>query len=286
MPDLFFVLAKRWKFILGFSFLVTITAFAISFFFIPKEYLSTATALPANSVLADKGRIFNNNVENLYSDFGTADELDRILGTAALDTVFITVSKEWNLPGHYLLQNTNDPVYNAAMKLKGNSRFIKSDYGELKIKVWDEYADMAAKLANALLQELQKIHQSLQNESNSVILKKLNEEYTARQKEFAKLYDSQNEKANDSISAAANTELLKAKATALNDQLLEYQKLINQYTLAVSTNPQVLLIVENARPSLYPDKPDTMATVLFTAFASFIFFFLLALFMESRKTAK
>jgi LPS O-antigen subunit length determinant protein (WzzB/FepE family) len=76
MPDLISVFARWWKFILGLSLLAVVIALLASLLS-PKKYLSVATALPANSLMADKARVFNSNIEALYSDFGTPDVIGR-----------------------------------------------------------------------------------------------------------------------------------------------------------------------------------------------------------------
>jgi LPS O-antigen subunit length determinant protein (WzzB/FepE family) len=77
MPDLLLVFAKRWKLIVLITALATIIAL-IAALLSPKKYLAIATALPANGMIADKARIFNQNIEALYSEFGTVDELDKL----------------------------------------------------------------------------------------------------------------------------------------------------------------------------------------------------------------
>ncbi|MGZ3939284.1 MAG: Wzz/FepE/Etk N-terminal domain-containing protein, partial [Flavisolibacter sp.] len=96
MPDLLLVFSNRWKLVTAITLCATVLALIIAMLS-PKKYLSTATALPVNSVTADKARIFNSNIEALYSDFGTPDELDRLEGTARLDTIFIAASEKFNL---------------------------------------------------------------------------------------------------------------------------------------------------------------------------------------------
>ena len=43
---------------------------------------------------------------------------------------------------------------------------MRSEYGELKIKVWDTDKNLAPQLANAILDKLNSIHQSLQAANN------------------------------------------------------------------------------------------------------------------------
>jgi hypothetical protein len=276
MPDLLALFIKRWKLIIGLTVVATVIAL-VAALLSPKEFLSTATALPANSMVADKGRIFNNNIQELYSDFGTPDELDRLEGTAALDTIFIAASNEFNLAGHYLIEPSGESVYKAALKLRKNSKINRSAYGELKVKVWDVDRNIAAALANSLMQKIQELHQHLQNQNNESILKRVKEDYALKQEEYKKIADSLTR------SSGSDAEIGQAKKTALLEQLQQYEKVIDEYRLSLKTNPQVLLTVENARASLWPDKPNVQATVLITFFASFVFAFLLAAFLQSRK---
>ncbi|MBD0333389.1 MAG: hypothetical protein ICV66_12115, partial [Chitinophagaceae bacterium] len=159
MPDFLYILRKWWKKILGLA-VIAVAFAAILLFLKPKQYLSVTTALPASSFASDKASVFNNNIQELYEAFGTPDDLERIIGTASLDTLYIAASQKFNLPEHYHLKNNNEASYKAALKLKKNSKILKNEYSELKIKVWDTDAGTAAQLANFLLKKLQEIHQA------------------------------------------------------------------------------------------------------------------------------
>jgi capsular polysaccharide biosynthesis protein len=275
MPDLLGIFERRWKFIVGFTILaslVTLVAALLS----PKEYLATSTALPANSMTGDKARIYNQNIELLYSEFGTADELDRFEGSGALDTLFIATAIDHNLAAHYGIQESDESLYKAALKLKKNSRIQRSAYGELLVKVWDQNRNMSAALANSLMRKMQELHQHLQNATNINTLAKMKADLLQKQKEYRAVSDS-------SGNAGADAEIAKAKSTALLEQMQEEEKLIGQYSLAVESNPQVLLTVENARTPLWPDKPKVLETMVISFFVALIFSFLLVLFLDRRK---
>lgn len=286
MPDLLVVFARRWKLIIVITFLTTIVA-AVFVFLSPKKYLSVATALPVNSVTADKARMFSQNIQELYSDFGLPDELDRLEGTARLDTIFIAAAQEFDLAGHYSMSEGGEGPFKAARKLKKHSKIDRSEYGELKVKVWDEDRNLSAALANFLMQKLQEIHQHLQNQSNESALKKIKEEYALLQKEYLQLADSIGNKnaGSNAATTSARLEMNKTKMNALSEQLQQYEKMIGQYQLAASVNTPVLLVVEHARASIWADKPRILPTILFSFFGALVFSFLLALFLESRKTS-
>ena len=277
MPDLLNVFANRWKFILGVTLVAGIVAFILSAVS-PDKYLATATALPANSLVADKARIYNSNIEALYSDFGTPDELDRLEGTGMLDTIFIATANDLNLPQHYKLGNSGESMFKAAMELKDETRISRSPYGELKIKVWDKERNMTAAMANTLLEKIQELHQRLQNESNIMMLKRLQQDQDSKKQQYREITDSL------SRASGADADILNARKSSLLDQMMQYEKMIDQYQLAINSNPKVLLTVEQARAPLWPDKPKVMVTVLLVLFAAFIFSFLISVFIESRKS--
>jgi len=276
MPDLIYIFSRYWKLIVIITALATLIAFLASELS-PKLYLSVTTVLPANSVTADKGRIFDNNVENLYSDVGTADELDRIEGTAALDTVYIATAKQLNLEEHYHINPSSESLFNAAQQLKRNADIKRSAYGELKIRVWDRNKEMAATLANTILQNIQTIHQQIQSERNRVILQKIQEDYLTKENNYRQLNDS------GSGNRQLPPEIIKQKQTSILEQMQQDQKLIAQYQLAINTNPEVLLTVEKARPALWPDKPKVMETTGIAFIISLLLSILIAIYLNSRK---
>lgn len=231
---------------------------------LPKKYLSTATALPANSLSSDKASVFNTGIQELYSSLGSPGELDRFIGTGRLDTVYIAVVKEQNLQQHYGVKQNDHALYNAAVQLKKNTRIDRTEYGELQVNVWDEDKDKAAALANGIMQQLQQIHQQLQSQSNRRVLQQLKETFTGLK--------------GDSSTMVMNSPVD-------GEQRAQYEKLVAQYSLMVQTNPPALLVVEAARPGIRTDKPYVWPTLLLTFFAALLFSFLMALLIE-KGTAK
>ena len=274
MPDLIFIFSKRWKFILGFTLMAVIIALIASLLS-SKKYLSTATALPANSLLADKARIGNQNIEALYSELGLPDELDKLEGTATLDTIYIATAAKFNLAGHYNIRSSEEASSKAVLKLRKNSHIARSGYGELKIKVWDEDRQMAADIANNLMHEMQQLHQNLQMQNAKLALQKIKDQVKQKQDQFH--FNSQ----NDTI--ASDPSMTKLEQQLSIDELKHYKQLIAEYEMALAANPQALLIVEPARASVWADKPKTLQIVLLTLAASFATTLLMAVSFEKRK---
>jgi tetratricopeptide (TPR) repeat protein len=274
MPDLLIILSRWWKFILGLTAGAVILAFIITLL-LPKQYLSTATALPANSLVADKARILNANIEALYPEIGLPDELDKLEGTAALDTLFIAVANEFKLDEHYHIHASDESIDKAVLKLRKNSNISRTGYGELRVKVWDVDRNIAAAMANSFMNKLQALHQHLQNENNLVVLQRLKEAYASKEKLFNNYSDSV-------VKTGAAQELMAAQKATILEQLKEYQLAMDQYELAIKSNPPVLLSVEKARPAVWSDRPKIFQILVLTAIAAFLFSFLLAVSFESR----
>jgi uncharacterized protein involved in exopolysaccharide biosynthesis len=231
--------------------------------------MATATALPASNTAADKAGIFNTTILTLYPSIGNTEDLDKIVGTARLDTLYLAVAAQYSLPRYYGLQDDDFALYHAAQQLKQNTRISKSEFGEIKISVWDADGSKAAQLANGLLQQLQLMHQQLQNMSNRLILQNI-------QKEYNGLSNAEN------IDSAKNMQHDFATPALRQEQLQQYAKLMSEYRLMVQTNPPVLLVVEAARPPLYPDRPNVEQNVTIAFFASLFFSILLVIAIDGR----
>ncbi len=269
MPDFFDLIARWWKRMLAVM-LLSLLAVGIITFLKPLQYLSVTTAVPASSFASDKGKIFNENIQALYSTLGTPDDLDMILGTANLDTVYLFVADQFNLFDHYKMKEKGAAARaKSAFLLKKNTKVIKSEYGELKVKVWDTDKNLAPQLANAVMNRLQSIHADLQSAGNEATLNGLQ---TGKKKMQLQL---------DSITGIS--EALIERKKILQDQAQQYEKLIGEYQLMVDSKPPVLIVVEIAKPSAWPDRPRRMQIMIATAVLSFLFALLAALVMERKK---
>jgi hypothetical protein len=269
MPDIFDLIARWWKRMLAVMVLSLLTVGIITFLK-PRQYLSVATAIPASSFASDKAKIFNENVQALYSTLGTPDDLDMILGTANLDTVYLFVTDQFNLFDHYKMKEQGAAArIKAALLLKKNTKVMKSEYGGLKVKVWDTDKNLAPQLANAIINKLDAIHADLQSAGNAAALKGLK---AGKMKIQIQL---------DSI--AGISEPIMERKKELQEQGRQYEKLISEYQVMVDSKPPVLVVVEKAKSSERPDRPRRMQIMFATAVLGFLFAFLMALVMERKK---
>ena len=260
---------RWWKLIIGFT-LIAVVLVGTIVFLQPRKYLSVATAIPASSYTADKASVYSENIQHLYSSLGVSDDLDRIIGTAQLDTIYLALAAKLSLATHYKLDKSSQPLIKAAKHLKKNSEVIKSEYGELKVKVWDENSAMAATIANELLNQLSIIHGDLKNESNKIALQTL----TSFQTQLHSQIDSLN---------GAGTGELKDKTLERESLIKTFHQnneLLAKYKLMVETKPPAILVVEPARASIKPNKPERLLIIAATFFLALVFSIVLSIVLD------
>jgi hypothetical protein len=162
---------------------------------------------------------------------------------------------------------------------------IKSDFSELKVKVWDIDKSLAPQLANAIMEKLNAIHQSLQNESNVTALNNLKagrEKITFETDSLTNSlqYDSANALLRSTIITTENIRARTMRRNIMLEQLVQYEKLISQYQLMVDSKTRVYLVVQGIG---WPDKGNCFTDTLVL---SLVFSLLLALLLEKRKAVQ
>jgi|GEM_PF-235452 len=288
MPDLFTILFNRWKLILGLTIAAGLLTLAISLIR-PKQYGATATALPANSSLTDKARLFNNNIESLYPELGSVDEFDRIEGIAKLDTTYINVVSAFNLINHYGVNDGSpDSLQTAVNKLKKATEIRRSEYGDLKIKVWDQDPALAAQLANRLLEEINGLYMQTQVQNNLLTVAKLKLLLAEKHAQLESARQAPRNNKDETVlrDSVIDESTNRAQSQLLNglpEQIVQLEQIISQYELGIAAAPQPLIVVENARATMTTVKPNLLQTTLFALAAGLFFSILLAFLLETRK---
>lgn len=279
MPDMFKILAT-WKKEIFFLTLLSALLAAAILFILPSKYLATSTALPASITSADRANVFNTNIQELYSALGNPDDLDVIVGTGHLDTIYLATAKELNLASHYKIAvGRKDELLKAARTLKSETSISKSEFGELKVKVWDTDNQFAPILANTIMGKLSTLHQELRNFSNKQFVLALQ----SAQSRIEHSLDSLDKIWLSSEKSVSEREASRLEKATLETQLMQYAKLITEYQLMIDSKPSALFIVERARPALRADKPERLLIIIATTVLGFIFAFLIALLLETRK---
>lgn len=271
------VLQKNIRFIFLFTVFAMIIAF-ITVMIVPKYYRSSAGIIAANPQLTDKSRLFNENIQGLYSYFGSGDDLDRIIGVANMDTTYKQLTDQFNLISYYKLDGDSTPLLRrkAVLKLKKDISFQRTEEGQLRIVCWTKDRRLSADIIHAMIRIVQRKLESIWLDNYQQAVSKLNASIVGTEQQYATL--------NDSITkvSSANQVLLQKHMETLLDQLSTYRKTAASFKLMGETVPPALYVVEEAVPSAKAERPDKLNTVLISALAGFLFSILFLLLKDRR----
>jgi uncharacterized protein involved in exopolysaccharide biosynthesis len=236
---------------------------------IPKYFQSTAIVVAANPALADKARFFNNNIQGLYSNFGSGDDLDRIYGLANLDTTYKLLVDEFNLISYYKLKDDSIKLRRrkAVLLLKDDIHLSKTDLSQLKISVWHKDNRTAAAIANRIVKFVQEMEEGFWKNNYQSTLENLQASLTKMENDVKVISDSIKIQTANSAKAI----LLNNKREVLLQQLQQYQKTADEYRLASNNKTPVLYILEDAVPAAKAEKPKKLEILFLTAIASLCF---------------
>lgn len=278
------VIKSTWRIILAFV-VISLIVTSITLLIVPKYYRSFAVLVPANPALADKARLFNTNIEGLYSYFGTGDDLDRIFGIASMDTVYKQLVDSFKLVDYYRLSGNDKGVLRrkAVLELREDLTFQKTDLGQFKVFAWTKDKELSANLVNRLVAIVQNTEEAIWKESYQNSLKKLKASIATMEQEYK--YISSNEiKASTGKNTAAENALLASKQQNLLVQINSYQKAANEFQLAINNNPPALYVMERAVPAAKSEKPNKWELLLVSFLASLIFA-IIAVLIYKRESA-
>lgn len=273
------ILQNKWRSILLFTILTAAVATA-TVFLMPKQYRSAAKLISANPQLADKSRLFNENIQSLYSYFGSGDDLDRIMGIALLDTSLKQLVKNFNLTNYYKLSNDTEALLQrkAVLKLRDDLLVQRTEEGQLNISCWTKDPVLSAGIVNALVKIIENKLEDIWQSNYSATKEQLNLSITQTEASYKQLFDSL------SKAPAPQTSLIQKHMETLLDQLTQYRKTAATVQLIGATAPVALYVLEPAVPAAKAERPDKPAIILAAAIAGFLFSLLLAL-LSNRKQA-
>ncbi|MFN5761901.1 MAG: hypothetical protein ACK4V4_01120 [Sphingobacteriales bacterium] len=236
---------KKWRIIL-FVGIITSMTIALSLIF-PKEYLAEASLLPANSRMMDKQRLYGENIQELYSAYGSGEDLDRVFAAMQSVTVLQFVVDNLDLVTHYKFRGKKNSKLKAREYLEDQMRLVRTEYGELRLHVWDRDTIMASRISNLLIQRTQSVFDDMFQLYYDRSISNLKKE----------LADSSTKKRTADESAFIKSRISEYEVTRLNP-------------------PPSFIVMEPPVVSAVPDKPDFLlnitAALLISIFVSISYF--------------
>jgi len=238
-------------------------------FLLPKYYRSAAIVVAANPALADKARLFNTNIQGLYSNFGSGDDLDRIDGLANLDTTFKLLVKEFNLINYYKLKENDSAlaIRKAVLLLREDIDLQKTELSQFKFIVTTKNKNLSANIANKMVLHVKTMVENIWQKNYQSSLEKITTAITELETEVADINSTLK-----NIDFTQSTSLTYTnKRQALLQQLQQYYIVANEFKLAINNHAPALYIIENASPAAKHYKPKKLDVLIATMLISFVF---------------
>jgi len=268
IAELSAVILNRWKFILVFT-VGSIVLTAGALVFIPPKYTAISKILPGNAVLADKARLFNADLQHLYSFFGTGDDLDRLMSMTSMDTSLKQVIRQFHLIDYYQVKD-KDPgmlMYKTIRRFKKDLALVKTVNNELELTCAHTNKDTAAAIVNFMVEQTAAKMQSIWKQQYAKI-------GAALDSSLANLTIQYN-------TLAANTNntdaIAKTKMSVLLTQIEQFNKLSIETQMAANTTPAAIIILEKATPPAKISWPDKSVVLPIAALLGCLFSILLVL---------
>jgi len=221
-----------------------------------KVYESIATIYPANPSLTDKSYLFNPGNGNLSVElYGSKEDVDRIISIAKSGQVLVHVIHKFELFKHYEIEINKEKGghYDAAIStLKKNLDIVKTEYRGIEIKVRDKNKDLAAKIANEIVNKTDEVAQNMILSSRNQMKEMFDEALKERENKVDQITDSlilaKKKYAKYMLmNIAEKAEIITTDITqtkvSLRELSAQYENLIKQYDASdlriVSLNSQI-----------------------------------------------
>ena len=272
---------RQWKLIIVFV-AISLAVALILLLLLPKQYEATAVATAGNPLLSDKAYLFNPNIDQLYSNYGNADDLDRLYGIANLDSTYKVIVDFFNLVDYYKSSGANNAIRRrkAVFGLKKDVEIQKNEVNQLTVSVWNKDPALAANIANSIIEVVQQITAAGLKKSYEQSLFLLDSTLAGLVSKYGALVGSGNNATG--LQAGRNVALFDVEKTTLLEQIKQYQKTYSEVALASKNIQPALIVLQTASPSAKAGKPRVLAWLFGVLVASFSFG-LLAVLLYDRK---
>jgi hypothetical protein len=245
---------------------------SITLFLIPKQYASSSILVSANPILTDKAHMLNQNIQNLYSVFGSGDDLERINGIASLDTVYKQLVDEFNLIGYYQLSGadtnriqSNILRHKAMLSLKDDISIQKTELAQLKISLWTKDAELSAKIVNRMVEIIRLKEETIWRSGYEKMLINFNSSIDS----LSNLEEIVSNKIKMQRENAAQLDII--RSSSLYEQINAQQKAAGEIKLAIDNNAPAFYVLETAVPAARSEKPKFLEVLILTAIISLLF---------------
>lgn len=208
---------------------------------LPKAYKAQSVLIPVNSRLGDKGRFTGDEIAELYSLFGSGDDLDRLHEAALSEDVYRSLVDSLGLVRHYVIRPDAPAAAEKAKKrLQTLTDVRKTENGALQVRAWDKDPAIALAIVQGITSSLDRTYRELHRTYYQGIVASVS-------RSLATMMDSTDEE---------------------TQQL--YRKSLTEARIALDNPPPVFAEIEHPVLAVKADRPRVWFNTLLAAALSFL----------------
>jgi hypothetical protein len=249
------LLYQHKKFLLLFTLGITLAA-ALLVNVLPTEYKSVATISPVNIQITDKARIFNPNIKDLYSFFGSGDDIERIESANDWISIYRAIVVENNLVGYFKIQEPDSSLrIEKAVDILRKKLYAKpTEKGQLQIIAWAKEPDTALLWVNAFRSKINlRILEGIQLQYNTTI-QELRNSLQKLQQEFIALSAVRD-------SSEAENVIRETKIQSIRQLIANNITITGEWQQALAAIPDVLIVLDGAIANKSAVRPDKLVVI-------------------------
>ena len=249
------LLYQHKKFLLLFTLGITLAA-ALLVNVLPTEYKSVATISPVNIQLTDKARIFNPNIKDLYSFFGSGDDIERIESANDWISIYRAIVVENNLVGYFKIQEPDSSLrIEKAVDILRKKLYAKpTEKGQLQIIAWAKEPDTALLWVNAFRSKINlRMLEGIQLQYNTTI-QELRNSLQKLQQEFIALSAVRD-------SSEAENVIRETKIQSIRQLIANNITITGEWQQALAAIPDVLIVLDGAIANKSAVRPDKLVVI-------------------------
>ena len=261
---------------------VAVVGSIIISFVLPERYTSTVTFMAANPYMMERGNLFQVEAgENPVYLFGGENDMNRFISLAESRGLEGYIIDKFNLYEHYDIDTTGPlKEYWVKEELRSNFKMLKTPEMTLQVEVTDQDKNLAAEMANTIVQRLDELNKALITEKKRDLTKLYDDEEKAKSAMVTQLMDSLRStielRPKDTITARLIT-------SVVEDALSEYNtiRMINeQHRASLEQASSTVYIIEAASPAIKRSSPVRWLIVVSATAATLLAMCLMAVLIE------
>ncbi|MDU0371596.1 hypothetical protein ACFPAF_14420 [Hymenobacter endophyticus] len=175
---------NRWKKLVGVALLLALVGSVLVALLLPNVYKSTAVFFPTNPQTTDPDRIATEGSKLELG--GRTEDLDRVITIGESQPVAELVIKRFNLHQHYQTGAAGDDAADdaALREFSSNLSIVHNERDAIELTFLDKDKNLAAQIANALVQVIDSVNQQLTLENRRNVLGLYSQRFQFLNKEF------------------------------------------------------------------------------------------------------